>query len=291
VSRLIEALGARGEGRGSEMARDVNADQEAALAWQVGVWDRMSRLYWEEVDPRFAPVVDGVIARAELQPGQRVLDLGTGTGAVAAKAAPAVGGKGSVLAIDPSAEMVALARRRARQPGMVAFQVEVGAAEAIPSGSESFDAVLASLSLMYAVDRAAAAREIARVLRPRGRLVAAAWGGPEVSDIVLFQQTAGAFAPSPPVPEVGPGALADGRQFLEELSRSGIEADLETEVIEFGFEYFDAAWEVLAGVTTADLPSERQQEAKAAVQAAMWSEPHQPRRFRNSVQFIIGTRS
>ena len=291
MSRLIEALGARGEGRGSEVASDVNAVGEAGLAWQVGVWDRMSRLYWEEVDPRFAPVVDGVIVRAKLQPGERVLDLGTGTGAVAAKAAAAVGGKGSVLAIDPSAEMVELARRRARQPGTVGFQVEVGTAEAIPAGSESFDAVLASLSLMYAVDRAAAVREIARVLRPQGRVVAAAWGGPEVSDIVLFQQTAGAFAPSPPVPGVGPGALADGRQFLEELSRSGIEADLETEVVEFGFDGFDAAWEVLAGVTTAELPPERQQEAKAAVQAAMWPEPHRPRRFGNSVQFITGTRS
>ncbi|MGH3031807.1 MAG: hypothetical protein ACRDNE_13810 [Gaiellaceae bacterium] len=58
---------------------------------------------------------------------------------------------------------------------------------------------------MYAIDRAQAAAEIARVLRPEGRLVAAVWGGPEVSDIVLFQQTAGSFAPPPPVPGVGGG--------------------------------------------------------------------------------------
>lgn len=273
------------------MASGANADQEAGLAWQVGVWDRISQLYWDEVDPRFAPVVDGVIARAALQPGERVLDLGTGTGAVAAKAASAVGTKGSVLAIDVSPEMVALARRRSGQPGIAAFQVEVGKAEAIPAEDESFDAVLASLSLMYVIDRAAAAREIARVLRREGRLVAAVWGGPDVSDIVLFQQTAGAFAPPPPVPGVGPGALADAQPFLEELSRPGIEARVETEVLEFEFDSFDAAWEVLAGVTTADLPPERQREAKAAVQAAMWPEPHQPRRFPNTTQFITGTRS
>jgi SAM-dependent methyltransferase len=257
------------------MGSGVDVDQEAGLAWQVGVWDRISQLYWDEVDPRFTPVVDGVIARAALQPGERVLDLGAGTGAVAAKAAAAVGTRGSVLAIDPSPEMVALARRRVGQPG-IDFQVEVGKAEAIPAEDESFDAVLASLSLMYAIDRAAAAGEIARVLRREGRLVAAVWGGPDVSDIVLFQQTAGMFAPSPPVPGVGPGALADARPFLDELSRSEIGARVETEVLEFEFDSFDAAWEVLAGVTTADLPPERQQEAKTAVQAAMWPEPQQP---------------
>ena len=80
--------------------------------------------------------------------------------------------------------------------------------------------------------------------------------------------------------------MADARAFMEELSRSGIEARVETEVVvvEFEFDSFDAAWEVLAGVTTADLPPERQD-------AAMWPEPHKPRRFRNTAQFITGTRS
>ncbi|MGH3090972.1 MAG: class I SAM-dependent methyltransferase [Gaiellaceae bacterium] len=269
------------------MERGVGVDQGAGLAWQVGVWDGISQLYWTEIDPRFAPVVDGVIARAALRPGERVLDLGTGTGAVAAKAAAAVGSEGSVLAIDPSPEMVALAGRRTGD----AFRVEVGTAEAISADDESFDAALASLSLMYAIDRARVAAEIARVLRPGGRLAAAVWGGPDVSDIVLFQQTAGSFAPPPPVPGVGPGALADARPFLEDLSRSRIEARVETEVTEFEFASFDAAWEVLAGVTTADLLPDRREEAKAAVQAAMWPEPHEPRRFRNATQFITGTRS
>jgi SAM-dependent methyltransferase len=265
-------------------------DQEAGLAWQVGVWDRVSQHYRDEIDPRFAPIVDGVIARAALQPGERALDLGTGSGAVAAKAAAAVGARGFVLAIDPSPEMVALARGRAGAPETASFQVEVGKAEAIPAEDESFAAVLASLSLMYAIDRTAAAAEIARVLRREGRLVAAVWGGPDVSDIVLFQQTAGTFAPPPPVPGVGPGALADTRPFLEQLSRSGIEARVDTEVLEFEFDRFDAAWEVLAAVTTADLPPERQEEARAAVQAAMWPEPDQPRRFRNTAHFIVATR-
>jgi len=82
---------------------------------------------------------------------------------------------------------------------------------------------------MYVIDRAAAAREIARVLRNRGRLVAAVWAGPEHSDIVLFQQTAGSFAGPPPVAGVGPGALADTAPFLKQLGAAGIEAAVETE--------------------------------------------------------------
>src|SRR5438093_11266954 len=90
-------------------------EREAGRAWQVGVWDRISTSYWSEIDPRFAPVVDGVVGRAALRLGESVLDLGTGTVAVAAKAAAAVGAGGAV--VDPSPEMVAVARRRAARPG------------------------------------------------------------------------------------------------------------------------------------------------------------------------------
>jgi len=61
--------------------------EQTGLAWQIGVWDRMSDVYLHEIDRRFAPVVEQVIERAQLAAGERVLDLGTGTGAVAARAA------------------------------------------------------------------------------------------------------------------------------------------------------------------------------------------------------------
>ncbi|MDQ3944117.1 MAG: methyltransferase domain-containing protein [Actinomycetota bacterium] len=266
-------------------------NEDAGLAWQVGVWDGISRLYWEEVDRRFEPVVDGVVQRAELKPGERVLDLGTGTGAVAAKAAAAVSPEGEVVAVDISPEMLALARQRADQPGGHPYRVTEGRAEAIPAPDGSFDAVLASLSLMYAIDREAAARELGRVLRPGGRLVAAVWGDPDVCDIVLFQQTAGSFAPSPPVPGVGPGALADAGPFLDQLARHGIRARVETEISGFDFPNFMRAWEVLARVTTAALSPERREEAQAAVCSVMWPAPGQRRAFRNTTQFIVGIRS
>src|SRR4051794_38303670 len=174
--------------------------------------------------------------------------------------------------------MLDLARQRSASLGLTNIEFLEGRAEELPV-TGPFDAVLASLSLMYVIDRAAAAREIARVLRPGGRMVAAVWGGPEHADIVRFQQTAGSFAPTPPVPGVGPGALADPAEFLAQLERTGIRTSVETETTWFDFDDFSSAWDVLAGVTTAQLSSERQEEAKAAVCAQTWPTGDGPRRF------------
>lgn len=273
----------------SNVEKNLEADREG-LAWQVGVWDRISPLYLREADKRVVPVVEQVIARAALKPGQQVLDLGTGTGAVAIRAASLVAPGGQVSGLDISPEMLTLARRRVAALELENVTFREGRGEAIPAEDRAFDAVLASLSLMYVIDRAAAAREIARVLRPGGRFVAAVWAGPEQCDIVWFQQTAGRFAPTPPVSGVGPGALADPTPFLAQLAGSGIEARVEIETLGFDFDDFASAWDLLAKVTTAQLAPERQQEAQVAVLAAMWPQGDGPRHFRNVTQFIVGQR-
>jgi SAM-dependent methyltransferase len=267
----------------------MNTDAERrGLEWQTGVWDRISQLYLRDVDPRFATVVENVVRRGELKPGQRVLDLGTGTGSVAVAAADLVGPAGRVIAVDISPDMLTLARRRLAESGHTNVDLREGRAEQLPVDDRAVDVLLASLSLMYAIDRGAAAREMKRVLRPGGRVVAAVWAAAERCDIVLFQQTAGKFAPPPPVPGVGPGALADPTPFLAQLADVGIDARVEMEELGFDFPDFELAWEVLAGVTTAQLPPERRQEAKKAVQATMWPEGLGPKHFRNVTQFLVG---
>ena len=264
--------------------------ESGGRAWQVGVWDRISQMYLHEVDRRFVPVVEHVIRRAFLRPGNTVLDLGTGTGAVALRAAPLVSPGGRVTGVDISTDMLDLARTQAAKAGQANLEFRAGGAEAIPAEDASFYAVLASLSLMYVIDRPAAARECARVLRAGGRLVAAVWARPEDCDIVLFQQTAGRFAPPPPVPGVGPGALGDPAPFVDQMAEAGLDVSVETETVGFDFDDFSSAWDVLAGVTTAALDSERREEAKAAVQAAMWPGGKGSRHFRNVTQFIVGSR-
>jgi SAM-dependent methyltransferase len=258
--------------------------------WQVDVWNQMSQRYGREVDRRFAPVVEGVINRASLQPGERVLDLGTGTGAAALRAAVLVGLTGTVVGIDISDGMLRNAVAMAATLGLENVEFRDGGAELIPADDGSFDVVVASLSLMYVTDRTTAAREIARVLRPRGRFVAAAWAGPQACDIVLFQQAAGRYAPAPPVPDVGPGAMADVSPFLAQLAGAGIDARAEAEVLGFDFDDFDSAWSVLASVTAAQLAPERREEAMSAVRRLMWPHGDGPRHFRNTTQFMIGSR-
>ena len=261
------------------------------LAWQIAMWDRMAQHYEREVDRRFASVVEGVVQRARLQAGEHVLDLGTGTGAVALRAASLVGAAGHVVGVDISNEMLALARDRAAALGLSNVTFREGRAEAIPDDSSCCDVLLASLSLMYVIDLAAAAREIARVLRPGGRFVAAVWAGPADCDIVRFQQAAGSFAPPPPVADVGPGALADTRPLLAELSEVGVHARVETELLGFDVDDFESAWAILAGVTTAAIEPERREEAKAAVRGLMWRRGDGPRHFRNLTQFIAGQKA
>ncbi len=250
----------------------------------------MSEIYVREIDRRFAPVVEALVGRADLRTGEQVLDLGTGTGAVAQRAAAIVGPSGHVVGVDISPEMLALARRSADSRSLANLTLLEGRAETIPTEDGAFDVVLACLSIMYVIDREAATRQIGRVLKPRGRFVAAVWAGSEQCDIVLFQQTAGRFAGPPPVPGVGPGALADPSGFIELLGAAGIRARVEIQTFGFDFPDFSSAWDVLAGVTTAQLSPERQREAKDAVLAALYPHGDGPRRFRNVTQFIVGER-
>jgi hypothetical protein len=75
---------------------------------------------------------------------------------------------------------------------------------------------------------------------------------------------------------------------LQQLAVVGIEAHVEREILGFDFDTFAAAWDALAGVTTAHLPPDRQQEAQAAVMTVMYPHGEGPRHFRNTTQFILG---
>jgi SAM-dependent methyltransferase len=107
---------------------------------------------------------------ARIQPGQRVVDVACGTGVLARGIAVRVGPGGSVVGLDINAGMLAVARRQAPE-----IEWRQGPAEALPFDSDSFDAVVSQFGLMFFEDRRAAVAEMARVLRPGGRLVVAVW--------------------------------------------------------------------------------------------------------------------
>jgi arsenite methyltransferase len=108
-----------------------------------------------------------VIAALGLGPGERVLDVGSGPGLLAAEMAEAVGPEGAVHGVDPSETMLAMARAR-RVRGT---DFHAGEAQALPFADGGFDAAVATQVYEYVDDMPAALAEVRRVLRPGGRLL------------------------------------------------------------------------------------------------------------------------
>lgn len=109
---------------------------------------------------------------AHLQPGERVLDVGCGTGTLALEAHERVGQTGHVAAIDPAPQQLARARAKARRHG-VAIDFRFGVIERLPFTAQSFDAVLSTWMMHHLPDglKRQGLEQIARVLKPGGRLV------------------------------------------------------------------------------------------------------------------------
>ena len=124
----------------------------------------------------FVPAIFGQWAprladTAGLAPGDRVLDVGCGTGVLARAAADRVATERQVTGLDINVGMLAVARRIRPQ-----IDWREGDATKLPLPDESYDVVMSQYSLMYFPDRIAALKEMMRVLKPGGRLAIAVWG-------------------------------------------------------------------------------------------------------------------
>jgi arsenite methyltransferase len=109
-------------------------------------------------------------AVADLHPGERVLDLGSGGGIDVLLSAKRVGPTGRAFGVDMTDEMLALARRNAAEAGATNVEFLKGQIESLPLPADSIDVVISNCVVNLAADKRAVFREIARVLRPGGRI-------------------------------------------------------------------------------------------------------------------------
>ncbi len=116
--------------------------------------------------------VDLTLDAAEVAPGDKVLDVGCGTGVLARHASVRVGGTGQVCGIDSSPEMLGVAQERTS-----GVDLRIASVEEIPFADGHFDAVVCQFSMMFFEDRMVALGEMCRVLRPGGRMGVAVWSG------------------------------------------------------------------------------------------------------------------
>jgi demethylmenaquinone methyltransferase/2-methoxy-6-polyprenyl-1,4-benzoquinol methylase/phosphoethanolamine N-methyltransferase len=128
---------------------------------------------------RLADILKATLDAAELQPADRLVDVGCGTGQLAVEAARALSTTGDVLGIDATPGMIHLARDRARQQGSSA-QFKVGIAEALPLPDEWADAVTSSYFFHHLPPdvKPQAMTEMWRVLKPGGRLIVTDYARP-----------------------------------------------------------------------------------------------------------------
>jgi SAM-dependent methyltransferase len=184
---------------------------------QIEYWDGPAGEHWVAEQDRYDRINvefgGRILVALNAAPDERVLDVGCGNGALSLAIGAAVAPGGSVRGLDVSGPMLAVAGRRADQAGLENVALERGDAQVHPLPDAAFDAVVSRFGVMFFDDPVVAFANLARTLRPGGRLVFTCWQ--ELVRNEWLMVPAGAALAFVPMPELGapdqpgPFSLAD----------------------------------------------------------------------------------
>ena len=211
---------------GTPASHDQNADQ-------VAYWNGPAGQRWAErqaaQDVLLRPVADLLVDRAGFEPGERVIDVGCGSGATAIAFARAVEPTGYVLGIDVSGPMLERARQAAKDLPIEFVQAD---ATVYPFEPASFDVLASRFGVMFFADPVLSFSNMRKALRPTGRLAFACWREPRENPFFMAPLSA-AYRHVPKLPQQGPedpGPFAFAseervRRILGEAGFTGVELE------------------------------------------------------------------
>lgn len=203
--------------------------QRQSAMWGSGPYQRVTETLTD--------IHELVLERLDAQPGERLLDLACGTGAVA-EGACASGA--SVTGVDLAPALIETAKERAAAQGLE-IDYRVGDVERLDFPDASFDVVSSTCGVMFAPDHAATARELARVTKSGGRIGLANWT-PTGGLARMFKMMA-PFQPAPP--PSNPFDWGDETR-VRELLGDAFELELEEHVSTLELESGEAYWELFS---------------------------------------------
>ena len=212
-------------------------------AEQARAWDGDEGEYWamnaERFDAGVARYHEAFLNRAAIGPAEQVLDIGCGTGQTTRDAAR-LAADGAALGIDLSSRMVEVARRTARREGVANVTFERGDAQVHHFPAGRFDISVSRMGTMFFCYPVAAFTNIARAVRPGGRLALLVWQGADGNEWlreILGALSAGRDLPPPPTDGPSPISMADPdrvRRILAGAGFTGVTLEGRAEPMDFG---------------------------------------------------------
>ncbi|OGI41876.1 MAG: hypothetical protein A2150_04760 [Candidatus Muproteobacteria bacterium RBG_16_64_11] len=250
------------------MATDTDARRSSVIA----TFDRAAAGYDDEALRFFAFAADRLLVHLNPAPGNKILDIAAGTGAVALAAAQAVGPGGRVAAVDLSQAMLARLETKARALHLDNVDIHVMDAGALEFRRGYFDHAVCAFGLFFLPDMAAALRDWVRVLKPGGTLAFSAFGAeafqPQMK--LFFEALARhGLGPDGNAPIIAAQRLYDPEYCRSLLSDAGLaDAVVHTEQLGYhlkdGREWWTVAWNSALRGWVERLPAEARAEFQRA---------------------------